>query len=152
MDVVINTIEETGTPDNDYILVLDDYHLIMNKEIHDALLYLLSHVPLHLHLVISTRADPPIHLSRMRACGELTEIRLSELRFTKEEEEMFLTRIIGLTLDRDESTVLHHRTEGWISGIQLAALSLKGRTDISSFLQAFTGSNRFIPGGILMTL
>ena len=125
-------------------LVLDDYHLITAQPIHRSITYLLDHLPPQLHLVIVTRADPPLSLARLRARGHLTEIRAADLRFTAEETAAFLTRALGLELSAQDIATLEARTEGWIAGLQLAALSMQGRKDIPGFLEAITGSHRYI--------
>src|SRR2546426_1904263 len=125
-------------------LVLDDYHVITAQPIHRAVTYLLDHLPPQLHLVIVTRADPPLSLARLRARGHLTEIRAADLRFTAEETAAFLTRALGLELSAQDIATLEARTEGWIAGLRLAALSMGGRKDIPGFLEAFTGSHRYI--------
>jgi LuxR family maltose regulon positive regulatory protein len=129
---------------HEVVLVLDDYHLISAPAIHRSVTYLLDHWPPHLHLVLATRADPPLPLARLRARGHLTEIRAADLQFTAEETAAFLTRTLGLKLSREEIAVLEARTEGWIAGLQLAGLALQGRQDIPAFLEAFTGSQRYI--------
>jgi len=128
------------------VLVLDDYHLVTAQTIHDALAFLLDHMPANLHLVIATRADPPLPVARLRGRGELTELRQPDLRFTPEEVTEFLNRAMGLELSGDDVVALASRTEGWIAGLQMAALAMQrqdaGRT--SGFIQAFTGSHRYI--------
>jgi LuxR family maltose regulon positive regulatory protein len=125
-------------------LILDDYHLITAPSIHRSVTYLLDHLPPRLHLVIATRADPPLPLARLRTRGHLTEIRAADLRFTSLETTALLTRIPGLPLSREDIAALEARTEGWIAGLQLAVLSLQGRADISASLKALTGSQRYI--------
>jgi LuxR family transcriptional regulator, maltose regulon positive regulatory protein len=125
-------------------VVLDDYHLIVSSPIHEAVTFLLEHLPPSLHLIIATRADPPLPLSRMRARGQLLEIRANDLRFTYEETAAFLNTVMGLNLEPEAIARLEERTEGWIAGLQLVALSLQGRDDASRFIDSFTGSNRFI--------
>jgi len=125
-------------------IVLDDYHAITAQPVHDCTSFLLDHLPPQLHLVIATRADPPIPLARLRARGELVELRADELRFTAEETASFLEQIMGLSLGPEEINILEARTEGWIAGLQMAALSMRGRKDIPAFIQAFSGSHRFI--------
>ncbi len=126
------------------VLVLDDYHLIEAEGIHDALIFLLDHLPPRLHLVIASRLDPPFPLARLRARNSLAELRAAELRFTPEEAAAFLTEVMGLQLSAEEITALEARTEGWIVGLQLAALSLQGRDDLTGFIAAFTGSHRYV--------
>lgn len=125
-------------------LILDDYHLITASAIHQSVTYLVDHLPHQLHLVIATRADPPLPLARLRTHGHLTEIRAADLQFTSEETTAFLTRTLGLHLSSEDIAALEARTEGWIAGLQLVGLSLRGRQDIPAFLKAFTGSQRYI--------
>ena len=128
------------------ILVLDDYHVIDAPAVHRALAFLLDHLPPQLHLVIASRADPPLPLARLRARGQLTELRAHDLRFTAEEAAMFLQEVMGLALSVEDVAALEARTEGWIAGLQLAAISLRDRRDAqqAAFIEAFTGSNRFV--------
>jgi LuxR family maltose regulon positive regulatory protein len=126
------------------IFVLDDYHLIDNKAIDQAVTFFVEHLPPQLHLVIATREDPPLPLARWRAGGQLTELRASELRFTPSEAADFLNGMMGLNLSAQEIAALQSRTEGWIAGLQMAALSMQGRPDRAAFIQAFTGSHRFV--------
>src|SRR5712692_2610853 len=129
---------------NEVVLVFDDYHLITTQPIHHSVTYLVDHLPHQLHLVIATRADPPLPLARLRTRGHLTEIRAADLRFTAEETAAFLPRALGLELSAQDIAALEARTEGWIAGLQLAALSMQGRKYIPGFLEAFTGSHRYI--------
>jgi LuxR family maltose regulon positive regulatory protein len=131
-------------PHEEVVLILDDYHLITAPPIHRSVTYLVDHLPPRLHLVMATRADPPLPLARLRTRGHLTEIRAADLRFTSEETTAFLTRTLGLHLSGEDIAALEARTEGWIAGLQLAGLSMQGRKDISAFLKAFTGSQRYI--------
>lgn len=128
------------------ILVLDDYHLIENPTIHRALNFLLDHLPHHMHLVIATRSDPPLHLARLRARAQLTELRLTDLRFNPEETDRFFNRAMGLALSDEGVAALTFRTEGWIAGLQMAAVSME-RQDaggVDHFIRAFTGSDRYV--------
>ena len=127
-----------------FILVLDDYHVIETPAIHQHLSFLLDHLPPQMHLVISTRADPPLPLARLRSRDQLIELHESDLRFTRAETAAFLNEAMSLSLTPEQSAALETRTEGWIAGLQLAALSLRGREDLSGFVQAFTGSHRFV--------
>ena len=129
-----------------FAIVLDDYHFINYQPIHEALAFLLAHLPANLHLVITTRADPPLPLARLRARDQLTEIRANDLRFTPDEAAEFLTQVMGLSLTAEEVAALETRTEGWIAGLQIAALSMQGRQDLPGFIQAFSGSHRHILG------
>ncbi|MFK7696350.1 LuxR C-terminal-related transcriptional regulator [Paenibacillus sp. HJGM_3] len=127
-----------------FVLVLDDYHVIDAKWIDDVLNFLLEHLPPQMHLVIATRENPQLPLSRLRAQGLLTELRDTDLRFTLGEVAAFLNQVMGLGLTADEMTALETRTEGWIAGLQLAALSMQGRKDIPAFIREFAGDNRYI--------
>ena len=127
-----------------FILVLDDYHFITAQPVHDALTFLLDHLPSTMHLVIATRADPPLPVARLRGRGQLTELRLIDLRFTTDEVSEFLSRVMELKLSSDDVAALAAHTEGWVAGLQMAALSLQGKDDVSQFVAAFKGSNRYI--------
>ena len=132
------------SPTGDFALVLDDYHLITATPIHRALTTLVEHMPPQMHLLIATRADPPLPLARLRARGHLRELRAADLRFSSEEASAFLHTVMGLDLSRQALEALESRVEGWVAGLQLAGLSLYGRTDVATFLAAFTGSHRFV--------
>jgi LuxR family maltose regulon positive regulatory protein len=135
--------EITTLPDN-FVLVLDDYHVMDTKPVDHALTYLLEHLPPQMHLVIATREDPQLPLARLRARGQLTELRAADLRFTLSEVAGFLSEVMGLHLSPNDIAELEARTEGWIAGLQLTALSLQGLQDIAGFIQSFTGSHRFV--------
>lgn len=126
------------------ILVLDDYHLIEAQAIHDALTYLAKHLPANVHLVITSRSDPLLPLALLRARGTVAEFQAADLRFTVEETAAFLTEVMGLPLSAEQVTALQVRTEGWIAGLQLAALSLQGRDDVAGFIYVFTGNHRYV--------
>jgi LuxR family maltose regulon positive regulatory protein len=126
------------------VLVLDDYHLIQAQPIHDALTVLLEHLPPQMHLVIATRDDPHVPLARLRARGQLSELRAADLRFSLSEAAEFLHRTMGLDLSAEDIAALETRTEGWIAGLQLAALSMRGRQEPSGLVKSFTGSHRFV--------
>jgi LuxR family maltose regulon positive regulatory protein len=128
----------------DFALVLDDYQVISDPSLHHALAFLLDHLPPQLHLVLSTRADPPLPLARLRARGQLIEVRAADLRLSSSESETFLRTVMGLDLPRQAVLALEQRTEGWVAGLQLAALSLRDREDVSTWLSGFTGSHRFV--------
>ncbi len=138
---LINSVTESDTR---FTLVLDDYHVITNTQVHDAIRFTLDSIPPNMHLVLSSRADPPWPLSRMRARGEMAEIRASDLRFLPEEITKFLNDVMGFDLSREDIQILESRTEGWIAGLQMAALSMQGRKDLSGFIKALSGSHRFI--------
>jgi len=127
-----------------FVLVLDDYHLVDNSAVDEALAFLLDHQPPPMHLIMTTREDPQLPLSRLRVRGQLTEIRAKDLRFTPSEAADFLDRVMGLKLEKKDINALEERTEGWIAGLQMAALSMQSRTDTQGFIQAFTGSHHFI--------
>src|SRR3954468_5147215 len=133
----------TSIPDH-FILVLDDYHLIDAQPVDQTLTFLLDHLPPQMHLVITTRADPQLPLARLRARDQMTELRATDLRFIPAEAAGFLKGVMGLKLSAEDITALEERTEGWIAGLQLAALSLQGQHDTTSFIQSFTGSHHFV--------
>jgi len=135
--------EITTLPDN-FVLVLDDYHVIDAKAVDQALTYLVEHLPPQMHLVIATREDPQLPLARLRARGHLTELRAADLRFTASEAAEFLTQVMGLSLSAADIAALEDHTEGWIAGLQLAALSMQGHQDVPGFIRAFAGDHRYI--------
>jgi len=135
--------EITTLPDN-FILVLDDYHVIDAKLVDNALTFLLEHLPPQMHLVIATREDPDLPLARLRARDQLTELRVTDLRFTPSEAAEFLNPVMGLTLSAEDIAALETRTEGWIAGLQLAAISMQGHENATSFIKSFTGSHHFV--------
>jgi LuxR family maltose regulon positive regulatory protein len=138
---LINDIAETPQP---FILVLDDYHSINAQSIHDALAFLLEHLPPRMHLVVATRADPPVPTARLHGRGQVTDLRQSDLRFTLDEAAEFLNQVMGLGLSAEDVDALDKRTEGWIAGLQMAAVSMQGRDDTAGFVRAFVGSHRYI--------
>jgi LuxR family maltose regulon positive regulatory protein len=129
---------------NDFIFILDDYHVIDSPAVDNALTFLIEHLPQQMHLVITTREDPALPIPRLRARGQLTELRAADLRFTSAEAAEFLNRVMGLNLSQEDIGALDTRTEGWIAGLQLAALSMKGHQDIPGFIRAFAGDHRYI--------
>lgn len=141
LTTLINELATTATP---FVLVLDDYHVIDTPQISEALGFLLEHLPTQMHLVITTREDPPLPLPRLRVRGELTELRAADLRFSEEETAVFLNQTMGLELSATDIAILEKRTEGWIAGLQLAALSLRGDEDKDRFMASFSGSHHFI--------
>jgi LuxR family maltose regulon positive regulatory protein len=126
------------------VLVLDDYHLLTTPAVHASMRWLLEHLPPTLHLILATRADPPLPLHQLRARGQLLELRADELRFSETEAAHFLTQVMGLPLAAADVAELERRTEGWIAGLQLAALALKGRSDPAGFIGGFTRANRLV--------
>jgi len=141
MQLLINTIAQSN---RECVLFLDDYHLISDPVIHDSVQYLLEHIPENLRLVMGTRVDPPIQLARLRARGNLVEFRTQDLRFLRKEAEAFLNESLELGLTPDLVRDLETRTEGWAAGLQLASLSLSGRSDREGYIAAFSGSERFL--------
>jgi ATP/maltotriose-dependent transcriptional regulator MalT len=135
--------ELVALPD-EVVLVLDDYHLVEAASVHDSLAFLLERLPPQLRLVLASRADPPLPLARLRARGQLTELREADLRFTAEETAALLRAATGLELPADSVAALAARTEGWVAGLQLAGLSLSGHADPASFVATFTGSHRYV--------
>ena len=128
----------------DIVLVLDDYHVIDAREVQDGMAFLLDHLPPGLHVVIASRADPALPLARLRARGELAEIRAAELRFTPDEAAAYLNEMMGLQLTARDVAALEARTEGWIAALQLAALSMQGRDDVAGFIAGFAGDDRYV--------
>lgn len=126
------------------VVVLDDYHLVDDAAVDEILLFVLEHLPAQMHMVIATRMDPPLPLSRMRARGQLNEIRAAELRFTSAEAGDFLEQTMGLELSPAQITALGERTEGWIAGLQLAAISMRGLDDPQELIASFSGSHRLV--------
>jgi LuxR family maltose regulon positive regulatory protein len=141
ISMLINELQELP---QSVLLVLDDYQFISNPSIHDGVIFLLEHLPDNVHLVISTRSDPPLPLALLRGRNQLNELRAKDLRFTSAEASTFLLKIFNLSLTPEQITILENRTEGWIAGLQMAALSMQGRLDISKFIEEFSGSHRFI--------
>ncbi|MGH3032974.1 MAG: LuxR C-terminal-related transcriptional regulator [Gaiellaceae bacterium] len=137
-------INEATALSDKVVLVLDDYHVVRNEGIHEGMAFLVEHLPPTLHLVLSGRSDPPLPLPRLRASGELVEIRAQELRFTTEEAAALLNGVLGLGVDPGDVTRLQQRAEGWAAGLYLAALSLRGRPDAHEFIQAFAGDERHV--------
>ena len=137
-------INEIAVLPDKIIFILDDYHSIHAQPIHDALSFVLENQPQNLHMVITTREDPLLPLSRLRTRSQLTELRAADLRFDLDEATKFLNEVMGLKLSAKDVAALEKRTEGWIAGLQLAAISLQGQTDSSSMIQSFTGSNRLV--------
>ncbi len=145
IELLLTTLlNEIATVPDNFILVLDDYHTIDAKPVDNALTFLLDHLPPQMHLVIATREDPDLPLARLRARGQLTELRAGDLRFTHSEAAGFLNQVMGLNLSAEDIAALENRTEGWIAGLQLAALSMQGHQDTTGFIKSFTGSHRFV--------
>ena len=137
-------LNEIATLPEEFALVLDDYHVLDAPAVDQALTFFLEHLPPQMHLIIATREDPSLPLARLRVRGQLTELRAADLRFTPAEASTFLNQVMGLTLSQEEIAVLETRTEGWIAGLQLAALSMQGDKDSTDFIKSFTGSHHFV--------
>lgn len=139
--VLINALAATETPT---LLIFDDFHLVDSAEIHGQLGFFVERMPSHVHVIMTTRADPQLPLARLRVRGELLEIRSDDLRFSSNEAVEYLNGTMALALSNEDVRSLGQKTEGWIAALQLAALSLAGRDDGSSFIRQFTGSDRYI--------
>lgn len=141
LTTLINNLESAKT---EVVFVLDDYQFIDHEAVHKSMIFLLEHCPAPLHIIILTRSDPPLPLPRLRARGQTVELRAADLRFTEQEAFQFLNEVMGLDLDASWVTVLEERTEGWIAGLQMAALSMRDRDDVFGFIEGFSGTNRYI--------
>jgi len=149
MMTLVNDITQLSDPlleesNRDFVLILDDYHVIDEPSIHQAIEFLLEHQPPRMHLVILTREDPPLPLSKLRVRNQMVEIRGSNLHFSEKEIEIFLNEIMKFGLAPEEIALLETRTEGWIAGLQLAAISLQGQANRQEFIRTFSGDNRFV--------
>jgi LuxR family transcriptional regulator, maltose regulon positive regulatory protein len=142
--VLTALVNELAAVPHDLALVLDDYHVIDDEAVHAAVAFLLEHLPPQMHLIVASRTDLPLALSRLLAGGNLTRLSDSDLLFTPEEAAAFLNDAMGLELSPESVAALEKKTEGWIAGLQLAALSLRGREDVSGFISAFAGTNRHV--------
>ena len=142
--VLATLLNELSALPQEVVLVLDDYHVIDARDIQTGMSFLLDHLPPRLHLVIASRADPPLPLARLRARGELVEVRAADLRFLPDEAAAYLNEVMGLDLTARDVAALEGRTEGWIAALQLAALSMQGRDDPAGFIAGFAGDDRYI--------
>jgi hypothetical protein len=142
--VVASLVNDLDTLASDLVLVLDDYHVIESADVHESLAFFLEHLPPQVHLVLAGRSDPALPLARMRARGELLEIRAADLRFSPAETSAYFREAMGFALSDEDLRALEARTEGWIAALQLAALSLRDREDVSGFIASFTGDDRFV--------
>ena len=142
--VLAALINDIASIQKDFALVLDDYHLVTAPPVQKALLFLLEHLPRNMHLVITTRSDPPLPLGRLRSLNQMVELRGTDLCFTTDETSVFFNKKLSLGLSHGEIVMLESRTEGWIAGLQLAALSMQGREDMGDFIKEFKGDNRYI--------
>ena len=142
--ILINLINDVSRISTDLALVLDDYHLVDARPIHDMIEFLLENLPEQMHMIIATRSDPPLPLARVRSQNLLTELRAADLSFSADETANFFNQSLNLQLSTRDIQLLETRTEGWVAGLQLAALSLQGRKDPSDFIKGFKGDNRYI--------
>ncbi|OBG98884.1 helix-turn-helix transcriptional regulator [Mycobacterium sp. E3251] len=141
LPTLLNDLDAIAGP---MVLILDDYHLVTNQAVHEQLGFFISRLPTNLHLVLATRSDPFLPLARLRASGDLAEMRTADLRFEASEAEQLLNGVLGLDLAHADIQLLHRRTEGWAAGLYLAALSLAGRADTPTLIKTFAGDNRHI--------
>ncbi len=142
--ILTGLINDLDAAAGEIALVLDDYQFISSQAVHEAVAFLLEHCPRTLHLVIATRSDPPLPLAHLRARGQMVELRAADLRFTESEAAQFLNDVMGLHLDAGAVAMLEERTEGWVAGLQMAALSMRDREDVRGFIEGFSGTNRYI--------
>ena len=142
--LVADVLNDIAHVSDSFVLVLDDYHVIDSRPVETAVAFLLEHLPPQMHLVVATREDPQLPLARLRGRGQLSELRVKDLRFTPSEAAAFLEQATGLDLSAEQVATLEARTEGWIAGLQLAALSLRGRAEVGSFVESFSGSHHFV--------
>jgi LuxR family maltose regulon positive regulatory protein len=142
--ILITLINELAAYGDPLVLILDDYHVIQSQSIHESLNFLVEHLPENIHLVITSREDPPLPLHRLQARRQMLGLRQSELSFLVEEAVEFFKVMLGLALSIEQAGKLNRRTEGWVTGLQLAALSMKSSSDRESFIESFTGSNRYV--------
>jgi LuxR family maltose regulon positive regulatory protein len=142
--VLTSLINDLDTAGEEIVLVLDDYQFISSQAAHEAVAFILRHCPKSFHLMIATRSDPPLPLARLRARGQTVQLRAADLRFTVSEATQFLNDGMGLHLEAGSVAVLEERTEGWIAGLQMAALSMRNREDVIGFIEGFSGTNRYI--------
>ncbi|MFZ5810083.1 MAG: LuxR C-terminal-related transcriptional regulator [Chloroflexota bacterium] len=145
IETILSTLlNEISAISDHFLIILDDYHWIDSQSVDQSLAFLIEHQPPKMHLLIATREDPPLPLARLRARGQLTELRAADLRFTPAEAAEFLNQVMGLSLSAEDISALESRTEGWIAGLQMAAISLQGLPTATGFIQSFTGSHRFV--------
>ena len=142
--ILVTVINKLTAIPHQVALILDDYHLIEIPAIHEALIFLLDHLPPNLHVVVASRVDPFLPVARLRTQGHLAELRITDLRFTPTEAAAFLNGVAGLGLAADDIEALEAKTEGWIAGLHLAALALQERSDRAGFVALFTGRHRYV--------
>ena len=144
LSAVTALLNEIASLPDSFVLVLDDYHVVDSKSVDEALGFMLEHSPPQMHLVIATREDPQLPLPRLRVRDQLTELRAADLRFTPDEAATFLNQMMGLSLSAEDVALWRPAPKGWIAGLQLAALSMRGREDAAGFIRAFAGDNRYV--------
>lgn len=147
--VLTELLNDLAQVSHDIVLVLDDYHLVDNPAVHDSLAFLLDHLPACFHIIIATRAVPPLPLARLRACGQLGELGAADLRLTSDEAAELLRDVLRLPLHAADITALAARGEGWVAGLHLAALALRDRSDPAEFVRTFSGSDRALADYLL---
>jgi LuxR family maltose regulon positive regulatory protein len=144
ISILSTLINDLSQVEQDFVVVFDDYHNIENQEIHESISYLLDHLPPRMHIILASRSDPPLPISRLRARNQLLEVRQVDLRLSKDETNQFLKDCMGLQLSEEQLSILEARTEGWFAGLQFAGLSLHRQKDIDVFLDSFSGSHRYV--------
>ena len=145
IETILSTfINELAALPDSFVLVLDDYHVIESAAIHDGLVFLVERMPALMHIIMTTRTDPPLPLARMRVRSQLLELRSANLRFSQQQMETFFTEVMGLTLTSEEVAALDTRVEGWIAGLQLAGLALQGKRDTAGFIASFAGDHHYV--------
>ena len=142
--VLVEVVDDLDALTGPTVIALDDYHVVDDPDVHEAVAFLLDNLPPQTTVAMTTRADPPLALARLRARGELCEVRAEDLRFTDDEATAFLNEVMGLGLEPQHVRAVAHRTEGWATGLQLAGLSAAGAADADGFVEAFAGSHRFV--------
>jgi len=143
-ELLTTLLNELSSIEDNFILVLDDLHAVNSRAVDELLAFLVEHTPQQMHLIITTREDPALPLARLRAKNQLTEIRTAELRFTEDEAADFLNQVMGLNLSSEDIAVLEARTEGWVAGLQLAALSMQGKSNAVELIRSFSGAHQFV--------
>jgi LuxR family maltose regulon positive regulatory protein len=142
--VLTELLNDFASLSDEWIIALDDYHVITNHAIHDSLAFILTNLPRNIHLLVTSRQQLPISLAGLRARGEVLELGPQDLKFTLDEVISFFKDVMGLDLQLEQVSILEKQTEGWIAGLQLAALSLRSQPDVNEFIEAFSSNDQFI--------